>query len=185
MKRRYTTLPLLAWLCVATTAGAQESGPLCWSAHPQPRCGAFLLTNAGLYTQIGQSSPSAVFEGGFMVNVSRRDAVGASLLATIADNNVAGVAVHYRRWLGKDASLEAAVGVPTDGQSGVFGALKYNPVNWLGLVLRPRFVQYSYATRPRFDASLGFELSGTPAVASTALAFVVFLATFGLSRNYD
>jgi len=188
MNRRYAVLPLLLALSVPVTARAQERQPeMCWPAHPKPRCSAFLVTNAGLYTSLaGDQAPvSAVFDGGFMVNVSQRDAVGVSYMGSIDNDNVAGPAIRYRRWLQQDASIDLALGVPTTGATGVLSLVKISPVNWVGLALRPSVLRFPYSTQQRFVATAGLELSGPPAVAMSALGFLAVLIAFASSGGGD
>jgi hypothetical protein len=181
MNRRHAILPLLLALSVPVTVRAQQSqAEMCWAAHPQPRCSSFLVTNAGLYTRLvdfaGDEAPvSAVFDGGFMVNVSRRDAVGASYMGSLDNNHVAGPAIRYRRWLQKDASIDLALGVATSGASGALGLVKISPANWVGLALRPNVLRFPYSTQRRFVATAGLEFSGPPAVAMTALGFLAVI----------
>jgi len=76
---------------------------------------------------------------GVMMNVGRRDAIGASFFALgDIDGFTAGPAVRYRRWLGRQASLDVAVGTSivvskstrNSGQiktGSLYGLVKLNP----------------------------------------------------------
>jgi hypothetical protein len=192
---------MLLCLCVpaAVVAQAAEQSGLCWRARPKPQCGAFVLSDAGVYARLVKATPeerslAAVLDYGLMLNVTPHDAVGASFFVSIETNAAVGPAVRYRRWFDSQASLDLAVGVPTNGrQTGVFGLVKVNPTDWLGLAVRPKLIRgYDYTncttfpcapvTRTRFGATAGLELSGPPAVAASLaglLAFVIAIATSG------
>lgn len=195
---------MLLCLCATTGAIAQAvaQAPLCWRARPKAQCGAFVVTNAGVYSRVVKATPeegslAAVLDFGLMVNVTPRDAVGASFFASIETNAAVGPAVRYRRWLDSRASVDLALGVPTNGrQTGVFGLVKVSPTDWLGVALRPKLIRgYDYpscttvscappVTRTKFGATAGVELSGPPAVAASLvglLAFVVAIAASGAS----
>src|SRR5712691_10862160 len=115
---------LLAWSEPAPAQGAQDSAadrqaaPLCYRARPKPVCSAFILTNFGGYLVLGGDESNdtplrEVVDWGVMANVSARDALGASVFASLDRLGFAvGPAVRYRRWLSSSASLDLAVGYP-------------------------------------------------------------------------
>jgi hypothetical protein len=196
MNRACSALLVLLSVCVPgrTRAQAPEGKAVCLSAEPKPQCGAFVLTNAGLYSRLLRASPdegayAAVLDYGLMVNVGPRDAVGASFFASIETRAAAGPAVHYRRWFDATSSLDAAVGVATIGQGapGVYGLLKVNPAPWVGVALRPKLVRgYDYtncainvpctpATRTRLGAAFGVEFGGAPGVLAALAGVLAFL----------
>jgi hypothetical protein len=201
MNRSCCALLVLLALCVPTSTRAQaaEGKAVCLRAEPKPQCKTFVLTNAGLYGRLVRANPeegpyTAVLDYGLMVNVTPRDAVGASFFASIETNAAAGPAVHYRHWFDATSSLDAAVGVATIGQGapGVYGLVKVNPAPWVGVALRPKLVRgYGYthclmdafcvpATRTRFGAAFGVEFSGAPgvlAVLGGVLAFLIGVAS--------
>lgn len=205
MHSRSCVSTILLSMCVAAGLFAQagEQSGLCWRAQPKPQCGVFLLTNAGIYTRLVQATPderslAAVLDYGFMVSVTPHDAVGASFFASIETNAAVGPAVRYRRWIDNHASLDLALGVPVNGrQTGVFGLVKVNPNDWLGVALRPKLIQgYDYTScttfpcapvrRTQFGATAGVELSGPPGLAASAvgaLAFLLAIAASGASSN--
>jgi hypothetical protein len=192
-------LLLSLWVPASTRAQAAEGKAVCLRAEPKPQCGAFVLTNAGLYSRLVRANPdegsyAAVLDYGLMVNVTPRDAVGASFFASIETNAAAGPAVHYRHWFDATSSLDAAVGVATIGQGapGLYGLVKVNPAPWVGVALRPKLVRgYDYtkclmdtvcvpATRTRFGAAVGVELGGAPGVLAAlggVLAFLIGVAS--------
>ena len=188
----FSTMLLSLYVPAGVVAQAAEQSGLCWRARPKPQCGAFVLTDAGLYTRLVRATPdegstAAVLDYGLMVNVTPRDAVGASFFASIETNAAVGPAVRYRRWFGTNASLDLAVGVPINGrQSGVFGLVKVNPTDWLGVALRPKLIQgYDFTncttflcaptTRTHFGATAGVELSGPPGFAASVVGALAFL----------
>src|SRR5438105_3226115 len=138
---------LLAW---SETAPAQEAQPsFCYRARPKSVCSAFAFTNFGTYLVLGSDITSgdtplrAVADWGVMANVDSRNAIGASVFASLDRLGVGvGPAVHYRRWLSSTASVDVAVGTPllaaTDHlRSGsVFGLVRWSPNHWFSLAER-------------------------------------------------
>src|SRR2546422_7619285 len=146
---------LLAWSEPALAQGAQDSvadrqaAPLCYRARPKPACSAFILTNFGGYLVLGGDEPNdtplrEVADWGVMANVSARDALGASVFASLDRLGFAlGPAVRYPRWLSSSASLDLAVGTPLVTGAGnmqtgsVFGLVRWSPNPWFALAARP------------------------------------------------
>jgi hypothetical protein len=142
-------------------AGAERVGPpqaaagvrpaaLCWTALPKARCTVLLLTNLGALAEFGGggSANARLSEDvGLMVNVSPREAVGATFFVTVDKDGLfsMGGALRYRRWLPGFNSLELAVGVRgatnTLDRGAVMGMVKYNIGPYLGLVARPEIAQ--------------------------------------------
>jgi len=143
---------LLGW---SETAPAQEAqSSFCYRARPKPECSAFAFTNFGTYLVLGSDIKSgdtpvrAVADWGVMANVDSRNAIGASVFASLDRLGFGvGPAVHYRRWLSSTASVDVAVGAPllaaTDNlQSGsVFGLVRWSPNHWFALAARPELVR--------------------------------------------
>ncbi len=134
-----------------------DTGGVSFRAHPLSDCRVFFLTNAGGYLKLSASSsnpPSgtqsnlrAIWDWGVMVNISRRDAIGASWFVTWDEDDVTtGPVVRYRRWFERGRSLDVAVGTPITGAEGeletgsVLGLIKYNFVDWFGVAVRPEYV---------------------------------------------
>src|SRR5260370_7211766 len=115
---------ILAWSEPAPAQGAQDSAadrqvaPLCYRARPKPACSAFILTNFGGYLVLGGDESNdtplrEVADWGVMANVSARDALGASVFASLDRLGFAlGPAVRYRRWLSSSPSLALPVHTP-------------------------------------------------------------------------
>jgi hypothetical protein len=138
---------LLALLAAPAPLLAQ--GP-CFHARPAPACRVFLLTNAGGYLTPnrtnGGSHARVTVDWGVMVNANSRHAFGASGFVTLdEDEFTMGPAIHYRRWLRRDASVEVAIGTPVAGSElqpgSVLGLIKYSPEHWVGFALRPEYVR--------------------------------------------
>jgi hypothetical protein len=203
MNRPCAALLALLSVCVPARTRAQAADPkaVCLRAEPKHQCVTFVLTNAGLYGRLVRASPdegayAAVLDYGLMVNVTPRDAVGASFFASIETHAAAGPAVHYRRWFDATSSLDAAVGVATigDGAPGVYGLVKVNPAPWVGVALRPKLVRgYEYTncainvsciptTRARLGAAFGFELGGAPGVLVALGGFLAFVIAVASTR---
>ena len=181
---------LLAWSEPAPAQGA----PLCYRARPKPACSAFVITNFGGYLILGRDATGdtplrEVADWGLMVNVTTRDAVGASVFASLDRLGFGlGPAVRYRRWLSSAAALDIAVGTPlattSDIQPGsVFGLVRWSPNDWFAIAARPELVRRSEflgcgpttctsGVRSHGRVSLGFEFGRAPGLALTAVASV-------------
>lgn len=137
MRTHVYRLPLL--LAMAALAGtadgaaAQIERPdpersFCWTGRPAESCRAFLVAEGNAYAALAGSTyqrtaysgpdtrsrhmaPHIAWEVGAMLNVSPRDAVGATLLAG-GDANGERVALkaRYRRWMGPRAALDVSSG---------------------------------------------------------------------------
>jgi hypothetical protein len=194
---------LLTWSLPAAAQNAQDSasGPppasLCYRARPKPACSAFVFTNFGGYLVLGGDALNdtplrEVADWGVMVNVTARDAVGASVFASLDRLGFGlGPAVRYRRWLSSAAALDIAVGTPlvttADIQSGsVFGLVRWSPNDWFAVAARPELVRRSEflgcgpttcasGLQSRGRVSLGLEFGRVPGLALTAAASVATL----------
>jgi len=127
-----------------------------------------------------------------------RCAIGASWFVNFDQNGAStGPVARYRRWLTSRASLDIAIGTPvaagtafgSDGllQPGsVLGLLKYSPVPYLGIAVRPEFIRRQdflcdtmncveqITTAGRIYA--GVEFDGMHGVVTTAVLSLVVLA---------
>ncbi len=178
--------------------GARAPTRLCFHAKPRAECSAFLLTNFGSYVVLG-ADPLAdtpfrvVADWGVMLNTSSRDALGASVVASLDRLGFAlGPAVHYRRWKSSSTSLEVAVGTPlttttSNIQPGsVLGLVKWNTSGWFALAARPELVRRSIITcdflgctaeqTTRGRISLGAEFGQVPGIVLSGLAAAVTVA---------
>jgi hypothetical protein len=100
---------------------------------------------------------------GVMYNLGVHDAAGASLFATLDDYGwSAGASVRYRRWWKGDHSLDIAVGTPLvwsgtsfynmmsgPERSSIMGLIRYSPVPWFALAVRPEILQHTDCAEPR------------------------------------
>ena len=205
---------LLAWSEPAPAQGAQDSvadrqaAPLCYRARPKPACSAFILTDFGGYLVLGGDESNdtplrEVADWGVMANVSARDALGASVFASLDRLGFAlGPAVRYRRWLSSSASLDLAVGTPlvttaSNIQTGsVFGLVRWSPNHWFALAARPELVRRSVflgcgpatcnsQVQSQGRVSLGVEFGWVPGLTLTAAGGVatVLLAALVAASN--
>jgi hypothetical protein len=166
-------------------------GTLCWHARPIEHCRAMILTNFGGYLVSGPASgPGAVADWGVLVNVSARAALGASLFASQTRYGfLLGPAVRYRRWLGPNQSIDFALGTPlfsSDGDAALapYGLVKYNPVHWAGLAVRPEWRRGSYNGQTySFVISAGVELGWVPGFAMTLASGAVAVALLSSQAN--
>lgn len=159
---------------------------LCWTARPKPRCALLLLTNLGAYADI-PGNARLVEDAGLMVNVSRRDAVGATVYVTMDQDALfaRGAALRYRRWLTGLRSLEIGVGARGAARDGgaVMGLVKFNLGPYVGLAVRPAIVRvcdwWAGACMGRrasnFRVSLGVEIGSWVGAVVPALGSVVGL----------
>jgi hypothetical protein len=186
-------LGLVVVATVASLAAQGAKGQFCLRAQPKPDCSAFLLTNAGAYVVLGgpngrETAARGVFDYGFMVNLNTRDAVGASVFASLdREGFAAGPSVRYRRWLTATSSFEVALGKPVAGdpslQTGaVFGLVKWSPNHWFAVAARPEIIRGPvcgpttcvYQSQGR--VSLGAEAGAVPGLVITGAAGAAFLA---------
>jgi len=173
-----------------TAATAHDAG-ICYHARAKSGCSAFWVTDAGLYRNVARDAGAmqGVVDWGLMVNVSSRDAIGVSWFG-LADvyGTVYGPSVRYRRWLGRAASLDVALGTNIggatwDAAANVYGLVKWNPVHWFSVAARQQWVQpgavaFSSGGRPtegRF--SLGVELGWFPGLVTSVLPYVAWVAS--------
>ncbi len=114
-----------------------------------------------------------------MVNIGRRDAIGATYFFTVdySDGVTSGAALRYRRWRGERRAWEVSIGVRNGhdaDRGGVVGVLKYDLGPYWGLTVRPEIVwrcaQTFYnmcastntGTVTRFRVAVGLELGSWP-----------------------
>jgi len=132
-----------------TQAPPRSADNPCYHARPKPACSAFFLTNAGAYIRSAQGEimGRATVDWGAMVNTSQRNAFGASWFVTLEeeDDFSTGPVARYRRWFGEGRSLDVAVGTPVAADQlkpgSILGSVKYSPVQWFGVALRPEAVR--------------------------------------------
>ena len=137
-------------------APGQEAANVCFRARPAPECSVFFITNAGGYFKPGRAYGGtpfrAIVDWGVMVNTSPRHAIGASWFATLDEDDVStGPAVRYRRWFDGGRSLDVSLGTPVAGggqlkAGSILGLVKYNPVHWFGVGVRPEYLRRSVFT---------------------------------------
>jgi hypothetical protein len=187
---------------------AEAQSAVCWKPGVAGRCRVILLTNVGGYGMLGRelepmADPSggvtgferkarlgvrAVADWGLLAKVGERDAIGASVAASLEsvaigdEFSLAGY-VRYRRWLGLRQSLDLAVGVPfisdTDTRIAPYGLIKWNPNDWIGLALRPelrRGIDYSTAQARNITElflSAGVEVGYLPGFVGSILGAAI------------
>lgn len=160
--------------------------------HPRPKfaCSLFFLTNAGVYihtstnAHLGSTPARALVDWGVMVNIDKKDAIGASFFGVgDFDGFAGGPAVRYRRWLRGEASLDVAVGTSIVASQSIktnpitngslYGVVKWNPKPWFGLAARPELIRRRVVTscgpsgctvdtRSERQLSLGVEFGWVP-----------------------
>ncbi len=182
---------VLALLLMPLPARAQRpadttrTSALCWTARPAPRCRVLLLTNLGVFVDLvqagGSSSPRMTEDVGLMVNVSRRDAVGFSILVTSTTEGylTAGGVLRYRRWTNAGNSWDVGLGargaVRGSDQGAVTGLVRYNVGPYFALAVRPEIVRSDPGTGAGsgLRLSAGVETGSWPSVAVALLAGLI------------
>lgn len=191
-------------LALAAAPATAQDKAFCFQAKPKPACAAFSLTNGGaafvigVRTNSGETPLRGIVDWGAMVNVSTRDAVGGSVLASLDEAGLGiGPAVRYRRWLTQQASFDLAIALPVlttedDGRlrpGSILGLVRWNPVSWFGVAVRPELLQRrvlvgpgccEYGTESAGRVSVGLEAGEWPGVvvssaAGVALVVVILL----------
>lgn len=182
----------LLWSAVVSPVSAQDTTRVrsgndpCFRAQPYPACRVFFLTDAGVFVRLTHSDASAnsqsplraVVDWGAMVNLSRTNAIGGSWFAALDENGFStGPVLHWRRWLANAKSIDVAVGTPIAGGNAlrpgsVLGLVKYNPVHWFGVAVRPELIRAedyicgtsscTYVRRTRGRVYLGAETGWFP-----------------------
>ena len=171
-------------------------------ARPLPEQKSFIVTDAGLYYELTNNLDVGdrfrwVWDLGVMFNVGTRNAIGASWFVTADFYEIAiGPELRYRRWFGHEQSVDVAIGtrLPTGSLSNgsVIGLVKYSPVQWLGIAVRPesiRHEEYDVTTNTTHTVTsgrvyAGLELSGVPgaSVFGVSAVIAVLLSLF-VSNN--
>jgi len=197
---RLIAVGAIALLCSPLVAWSQSRGAS-FRAHPLSDCRVFFLSNAGGYLKLSASSsipPSgnqtnlrAEWDWGVMVNVTPRDAIGASWFVTWDEDDVTtGPAVHYRRWFDHNSSLDIAVGTPVGGAEGelqtgsVLGLIKYNFVDWFGVSVRPEYASYGPAGSWA-RVFVGMEFGWFPGVGLTLVGGAVSAAAIAFGEGLE
>jgi len=191
--RRLTVLPIALLLAWSATAAAQDAAPsFCYHARPKPACSGFAFTNFGGYMVLGSDITGdtplrEVADWGVMANVDNRNAIGASVFASLDRLGFGlGPSVRYRRWLSPTASVDVALGAPlfvttNHLQAGsLFGLVRWSPNHWFALAARPELVRgpvflgcgpsgCNTPVQSRMRVSFGMELGWVPGLTLTAV----------------
>jgi hypothetical protein len=203
---RRLTLGCTALLLTLSWRVAAQATALCFRAQPKPACSAFLLTNFGSYFVLGQPNTGplnglgplrGVADWGVMVNVGARDAMGASVFASVEQEGfVLGPAVRYRRWFSGSEFLEVAAGTPVTSTTynvqpgSLFGLVRWGPTNWFSVAARPELVRSAAwwcgpsvcnpGTQWHGRVSLGVEIGGAGGLALTTATGLAALAAVAM-----
>lgn len=173
-----------------------DSDAVCWHARPGNECVVTVLTTAGMYLKPipgNEVLARGVVDWGFLFRISPNDAAGASvLLSGDNDDFVVGFELRYRRWIGSEQSVDLAAGLPVTGEPvSLYGLIKWNPVHWFGLAVRPEWrkkpVENVYVLdltgavvqktdeASHFHLSMGLEFGWWPGLALSVAGGVVLL----------
>lgn len=112
------------------SSGAGTPHRLCFRGQALPRCEGFLITelvaarrinrHPSRSTAAGDDEPYFTWEGGGMVNLTARTALGGSIrYGTLGfdSGDRWGVQVRYRRWTGSGGTFDVAAGLLLEGHS--------------------------------------------------------------------
>lgn len=190
---------------------SQAADDLCFHARPAPTCRLFGVTDAGV--SVGRTrvvvpgipertkhTTRYIMDWGVMRNLDPRNAIGGSLFLAIDDDGTLSIGpmLRYRRWLNDRQSLDFGVGTPIANnrqtvlsgiarRGSVLGLVKYNPVPWFGIAVRPEVLRGTgYACDPgpcrRTESTarvlVGVELSERPgAITSGIFGGLLLLGT--------
>lgn len=196
-------IALILMLGIAPALSAQ----LCYHARPKPSCSAFVFTDFGAYALVsgddwGNAPWREVADWGVTINVSERDAVGGSVVATFDRAGLLiGPEVRYRRWISSSAALDFGLGMPLVTSTGniaagsITGLVRWNPNAWLAVAARPEALRYTSAvscspagclTASRYHPrlALGAEIGRLPGAVVTGLGavgtYLLYLAVANL-----
>lgn len=146
----------LGMVCRVQAQPRADGTLLCWHAQPAAGCRAFVMTDFGVYADVaGQHAGRfrVLGDWGLMINVTPRDAVGASFFLSLKSPSPddggawqSGPALRYRHWTGRRSALDLAIGHrgPTETDRGaVFGLVKFSPTPVIGVAIRPEVAQRS------------------------------------------
>ena len=135
--------------------GKNPHSALCWRGKPE--CGSFMVTEAGLLYRVDDypfpgmdTNLAAVFEVGYMKNISPKEAVGATGYALVSDLTRLGICPRYRRWLSHSTSVDLSAGVLLGGEDpaidydppGFLLGASYNMKDLLALTLESEYSRY-------------------------------------------
>lgn len=169
------------------------------AGRPSPDCGTTLLTNYGIYGITSTRNRGGHFrvaaDWGPLIDVSRRDAIGATVFASLdADGLLIGPSIRFRRTLANPgASLELSVGASLKSSDSrllpsPYGMVKWSPARGYGFVLRPEWrrsreyecnvapVTCPQVTRGGLALSAGLEFGGTTGMIATGATVVGVVA---------
>lgn len=187
-------LLLSAFLVQAPLAAAEDSVAVRSTDEPYPERRVFYVTNSGAYVRLGSGLGGGrmrvILDGGAMVDLSPKNAVGGSWFIAGDEAGLStGPVLRWRRRLGPTQSLDFAVGTPiaSDGSvrpGSLLGLVKYNPVHWFGVAARPELVRHSdyndaagqrQVSGTKARLYLGAELGGKPGRVVGTVAVVLLL----------
>ncbi len=138
----------------------------CWYPEPKKSCDVIILTEVGVYA-LGMANDENGFRGvqdfGLLVNIGEHEAVGGSFFLSTEKGGISfGPELRYRHWLGNKQSIDLAVtylcaSQATHGTVSLSGLVKWNPVPWFGIALRPEMFRRGPEPNGRYNY---FRLSG-------------------------
>ena len=102
------TIVLIVLLGISPLLNAQIK----FRGKPAPECRSFFIVEGGGFYEMGDREFGANSDIGVMFNLSRRSALGGSIIHQLsADVSGLGVKLRYRYWLNSSFSLDIAPGI--------------------------------------------------------------------------
>lgn len=179
----------------------------CFRGRPQPKCYLFWLTELGVMSVVrsentrldSDNDTRLILNYGYMFNVGRNDAVGASvsvITGSDEEHSYPALIPRYRRWLSQNVALDIGVGlgrkyygvnditVPLVAQLGLSVRDYFSTTvlierfKWSESVYDPKFPSETHhETRTGTTVSAGVTLGSYPALVATGMAIVLALVS--------
>jgi hypothetical protein len=203
--RNIVTLACLALFSIPSEGqDTVHGGPVSWGGGYGEECRAVVLTEAGLYATTARGGLRGLSTLGILVKTGISDAIGGDMFLYIDEEQGSGWELRYRHWFDRQHTIDAGIGLPTsrenagtNWQTSPYMMVKWSPVEWFGLTLRPEYRSFStikswwdpgtgYHTstsqRGHWYFSGGVELAGPTgfAIQSTAAVLALLIAASAL-----
>ncbi len=159
-----------------------------------------ILTEVGIHLASAGNGGRGLATNGLLIKTGTADAVGVALAYTVDQEQGSAPEIRYRHWFNRDQYFDLGIGFPNRKASTGFEwsaspslLLKWNPVEWFGLAIRPEYRRtvkgttryeggqriYSLTEEGKWFLSGGLEFCGKPgAIIETTLA-VTLMAAIG------
>jgi hypothetical protein len=193
---------MIATVLITGAAQAQDTsrpGPIAWGGGFGDDYKAVVLTEAGIHVTTAPGHARLITTVGMLGKTGSSDAVGLAMFLSGDEHLAYGFEARYRHWFGPHHFIDAGVGVPVyvenEGLAGIkspYMMVKWSPVDWFGIALRPEYRSEEYPThtvdtdgqwhygmgeRGKWYLSGGVEFNGKPGLVIQGVgAFLLYLA---------